>query len=156
MDGQEQDKILAFDTLFTNNRIQKMKIIMPFFDAAWQKKIAIYIKFMELQYTISYFRSNAFSPFPQSTDTRRICRELLPYCTPAEKKQMEQMENLLSTMENYREMMEMFSMMQEIFPGGEGGINPDMMSGLFGGDVSQMFDMFRQMQNNESNTKNDS
>lgn len=144
---------MAFDTLFTTNHIQMMKIIMPFLDASRQKYIAVYIKYMELQYTISYFQKNASAPFPvrpgSGQDSRQlypqICREIMPYCSPEEKKKMEQMENLFSTMKNYQEMMEMVSMMKEIFPEGEGGMNPDMLSGLFGQDASQIFDMFRNM-----------
>lgn len=153
----EQDKVLAFDTLFTTNHIQMMKILMPFLDASRQKYIAIYIKYMELQYTISYFQKNGSAPFPARPDCGQdsqalypqICREIKPYCSPEEKKKMEQMENLFSTMKNCQEMMEMFSMMKEIFPQGEDGINPDMFSGLFGQDMSQIFDMFR---NKDSST----
>lgn len=145
MSRQEPDKILAFDTLFTNNHIQMMKIIMPFLDASKQRYFAIYIKYMELQYTITCFRQNHFPPFPTRTDSSTLFQELLPYCSPAEKKQMEQVENLFSTMKNYQDMMEMFSMMQEMFPAGEGGLNPDMLSGLFGGDAAGMFEMFQNM-----------
>lgn len=145
----EHDKVLAFDTLFTTNHIQMMKIIMPFLDASKQKYIAIYIKYMELQYTISYFQKNPSPPFPlrhdSGQDSQQICREIMPYCSPEEKKKMEQVENLFSTMKNYQEIMEMFTMMKEIFPEGEGGMNPDMLSGLLGQDASQIFDMFRNM-----------
>lgn len=32
MEKNEHDKIIAFDTLYTNNHIQMMKIVMPYFD----------------------------------------------------------------------------------------------------------------------------
>lgn len=157
----EHDQVSAFDTLFTTNHIQMMKIIMPFLDASRQRSIAVYIKYMELQYTISYFQKHTSPPFPirqnsglssqQSSQEagmqvcRQVCREIMPYCSPEEKKKMEQVENLFSAMKNYQEMMEMFSMMKEIFPEGEGGMNPDMLSGLLGQDASQFLDLFRNM-----------
>ena len=153
----EHDKVSAFDTLFTTNHIQMMKIIMPFLDASGQRSIAVYIKYMELQYTISYFQKHTSPPFPIRQDSgsgsqqfsqevcRQVCHEIMPYCSPEEKKKMEQVENLFSAMKNYQEMMEMFSMMKEIFPEGEGGMNPDMLSGLFGQDASQILDLFRNM-----------
>lgn len=144
MSLSEHDKILAFDTLFTTNHIQMLKIIMPLFDVPAQRHMAVYIKYMELQYTISYLKKYSFPIFPKSTDPHCVCKEILPYCSCEEKKKVEQMEQLFSSMENYREMMEMFNMMKEMFPEGEGGgINPDMLSGLFGGDSAQMFEMFQ-------------
>lgn len=147
MSNPEHDKILAFDTLFTNNHIQMMKIVMPLFDARMQKYMAIYIKYMEFQYTLSYFKSHPYPPFPQSEDPEEICLNILPYCSSEEKKKVEQIQNMFTTMKSYKEMMEMFSMMKELFPEGEGGMNADMISGMFGQDMnmSNIFDMFSSM-----------
>ncbi len=148
MSHSEHDKVLAFDTLFTNNHIQKLKIIMPFFDASKQKHIAVYIKYLELQYTMNYFKTNPFPPFPTG-NTEDICKELKPYCSTGERQKMEQMEQMFANFKNYQEMMEMVTMMKEMFPEGEGGgLNPEMLSGLFGADTSQMFDMFSNLNNN--------
>ncbi len=146
MNQNEHDKILAFDTLFTTNHIQMLKIIMPLFDVSAQRHMAVYIKYMELQYTITCLKKYSFPVFPKPADPHCVCKEILPYCSHAEKKKVEQMEQLFSSVENYREMMEMFNMMKEMFPEGEGGgINTDMLSGLFGGDSAQMFEMFQNL-----------
>ena len=50
------DKVLAFDTIFTNNHIKMLKVLLSYFDPAIQKTLAIYIKFLELNYTMEYFR----------------------------------------------------------------------------------------------------
>lgn len=147
MGNLEHDKILAFDTLFTNNQIQKLKIIMPFFDASKQKHIAIYIKYLELQYTIAYLKKNPFTSFPPCSDVESICHDLKPYCSPAEKKKVEQMETAFSNMKNYQEMIEMITMMKDIFPSSDGEMNPDILSGLFGSDAGQMFEMFSALNN---------
>jgi hypothetical protein len=55
MNDSGQDKVTAFDALFTNSQIQMLKIFMPYFDPSMQKRLAIYIKWMELQYTIRFF-----------------------------------------------------------------------------------------------------
>lgn len=138
MSSSEHDSILAFDTLFTNNSIQKLKLIMPLFDAQKQKNIAIYIKYMELQYTISYFRSHPYSPFSGSLDIETVCQKMKPYCSSEERQSMDQVQNLFSTIKNFKEMMEMMSMMKDILPEGDGGLNPEMLSGLLGGDIGSL------------------
>lgn len=138
MSNSEHDSILAFDTLFTNNSIQKLKLIMPLMDAQRQKSIAIYIKFMELQYTISYFHSHSFSSFSGARDIESVCLSMKSYCTQEERQRMEQMQNLFSTMNNYKEMMEMMSMMKDIIPEGEGGFDPEMLSELLGDNMGSL------------------
>ena len=56
MDEKEQDHVAAFDMLFTTNQLQLMKVLLPCLSPSMQKYFAIYIKYQELQYTISYFR----------------------------------------------------------------------------------------------------
>ena len=43
-----QDGIIAFDTLFTNNHICMMKLLLPMLPPSNQKSIAIYIKYMAI------------------------------------------------------------------------------------------------------------
>ena len=163
MNDREQDKVIAFDTLFTNHHIQMMKILMPYFDRSMQKNLAIYIKFMELQYTMDFFKKypNAALPREPSFDMIKLCSDMIPYCAPQDRAKMENMRNMYQTFENYKGMMEMVQMMKELFPEGEnqdgsgfGGMNPDILSSLagMGGmpdmqgfDPSQMFDMFQMM-----------
>lgn len=158
MELKEHDKIIAFDTLFTNNRIQMLKIIMPYFDASMQKNFAVYIKFMELQYTIAFFQSNPVLPFPHDSEFEfdRMFKDMIPYCSPTDRSRMEQYTNMFSMMKNYKDMMETVSMMKDMFPEGEGGFNPEMLSGILGNDAAQMFDMFSFMnQTQEGGTSNE-
>lgn len=143
MEEQEKpDKIQAFDTLFTNNQIQIYKILLPYFEPPMQKQMAIYIKYMEFQYTLSYFKLHPYAYPAKETpaDTSEICGEILPYCSASEKERIKKMMDLSSTMKNAKEMMETINMMKELFPEGfsfgEGGdLSPDAM---------QMFQMFGQ------------
>ncbi len=54
-DREQPDKIQAFDALFTTNHIQMYKILLPYLEASLQKQLAVYIKYMEFQYTLTYF-----------------------------------------------------------------------------------------------------
>ena len=49
MDSNEYNKVIAFDTLFTTNHIQMLKVMLPYMDNKAQKSLAVYIKFMELR-----------------------------------------------------------------------------------------------------------
>lgn len=58
MDDNRIDKAAAFDTLFTNNRIQILKTLAYYIDPHLLKGLAVYIKFLELQYTLALFRKH--------------------------------------------------------------------------------------------------
>jgi len=150
MEHKEHDRVSAFDTLFTNNHIRMLKIVMPLFEPSMQRHIAVYIKYLELQYTLSYFNKYNLPPFSGSVDTHTLLGDIIPYCSPEEKIKVKQIENLFSTLENYQNMMDMFSMMKEMFPEGEGMPSGDMMSGLFGGNEMDMSDIFQMFQNNNT------
>lgn len=134
------DKIQAFDTLFTNNHIQVYKILLPYFEPPMQKQLAVFIKYMEFQYTLSFFQNHPYACTPKETapDSGALCREILPFCSASEKEQIKKMMDLFSTMKNAREMMETVSMMKEMFP--EGFSFGE--SGDFSPDIMQMFQMF--------------
>ncbi len=127
MAENNQDGIAIFDTLFTNNRICMMKIILPFLPTSFQKSIAVYIKYLELQYTLQYFTrhpqglsAGQNNSANESFDSDAMWDNLLPYCSPAEKQNIQQMRNMIQTFHNMKDMMEMFEMMKELFPDGFG------------------------------------
>ncbi|MBO5283791.1 MAG: hypothetical protein J6B43_11845 [Lachnospiraceae bacterium] len=174
------DKVTAFDALFTNNQIQKLKVLVSYVDSPLQRQLAIYIKFLELKYTMDLFRHYpelSVSPHSQEgpPDPARLCQEFTPYCSPQEQRQLNQFTSMLQTMSHYQEIMEMVQMFQEMFPEGmsfpggdpsgnadsaEGaapGGSPDMMAAglgsLFGEnmpDLSQLMSMMSMMQSGGS------
>lgn len=173
---ETMDKVTAFDALFTNNQIQKLKILISYVDIPMQRQLAVYIKFLELQYTMELFRrSPQLSVFPSpredSLDPAKLCQEIIPYSSPSEQSQLNQLVSMLQAMSHYQEMMETVKMFQEMFPEGmsfpgskmsddggngetsEGSSNPDMMaagmSSLFGEnmpDLSQLMSLMNLMQ----------
>lgn len=116
MDEKEQDNVAAFDMLFTTNQIQIMKALLPCLDRPMQKYLAIYIKYQELQYTISYFKKHPHyicgAASGQKTDIRSVLPSILPYCNDSQKQKIQQMEQMMSSLETYKEMMDMMEMMQ--------------------------------------------
>lgn len=58
MGSDEHNRVIAFDTLFSTNHIQMLKVMLPYLDNQMQKFMAIYIKFLELNYTIDFYKRN--------------------------------------------------------------------------------------------------
>lgn len=149
---KETDKILAFDTLFTNNHIQMYKILLSYLQPTVQKQFAVYIKLMELQYTISFFQNHPLAALKSLSheapgNTGKIVEELLPFCTPSQHDKLNQMKGMLQNFENMKEMMETIQMMKELFPEGMGMGTSGSMGENTGGnangmDMSQLFSMF--------------
>lgn len=141
------DKILAFDTLYTNNQIQLYKIMLPYFQPSLQHTIAILIKYMELRYTIGFYNSPICNPYKeQDFDIAKMCDDFIPYCTPSQQQMMANIKNMLQTMENAKEMMATFEMMKELFPDGFSFDNAN--SGSFNPEGMQdMFQLFQSMNN---------
>ena len=50
----ENEAVIAFDTLYTQNHIQILKILLPYFDPYGQNHLAVWIKYLELRYTLEY------------------------------------------------------------------------------------------------------
>lgn len=124
------DKIQAFDTLFTNNHIQMYKILLPYFESDIQKNLAIYIKYMEFEYTRTYFKLHpyAYTPKESAADTNSLLQEILPFCAGDEKKRVNKLMEMVNSMKNAQEMMDTLNTMKDLFPDGFSfGEDMDMM-----------------------------
>lgn len=149
---EESSSVMAFDALYTNNQIQKLKVLLPYIDPSMQKNMAIYIKYMELKYTMDLCRKHPFHSCSatlenQAPDIKKLCGELKPYCTETEARQLDQMESMLQTMEMYQEMSQTMSVMQEMFPGMGGEASgqssasmEDFLMGMLSPEQKAMFD----------------
>ena len=158
MEDKGTDLITAFDSLFTTNKIQMLKVLLTRFPTSQQGSFAIYIKFLELQYTLQFLRLRPQPRIPFSkplsadlfsgdnSDTIELLDELLPFSGPEERTRIENMKNMLQNIAKMKEMMEMMEMMKEMFPEGFGiaGENSmDFFSGMAGmPDMSSVFEMF--------------
>ncbi len=125
MEQKENDKILAFDSLFTTNQIQIFKIMLSYMNPSLQKNLAIYIKLMELQYTLSFFQKYPHAAASQcvtetSLNSGRFYDEILPFCDHSQRKKIKQLKQTMQSLESMQEMMAMLEMMKELFPQGSG------------------------------------
>lgn len=145
--------INSFDSLFTTNRIQMLKIIISHLPSRQQGTFAVYIKLMELQYTFSLLQRHpnmqlfdrqsqlSFDFFNGDNEgTLELLEELLPFSSPEERSKIENMRNMMQNMKQMREMMDMIQMMQEMFPEGmgeDGNSSPmNFFAGMSNGDNS--------------------
>lgn len=177
MGSDEHNKVIAFDTLFSTNHIQMLKVMLPYLDNQMQKIMAIYIKFLELNYTIDFYRRNPYSVCgcmekEPSFDLAKMCSELCPYCTAEEKKQIEQMRNIFQGIEMYKEMAKTMEQVKDFMPdmgsfsgfpfgntasssesdssSGSGGFDMmNLLMNMLSPEQKQMFDMFGGNQHDE-------
>ena len=128
MQDRESDKITAFDTLFTTDHIRMCKILLPYLDQKIQQVFALYIKLSELAYTLSFLKSHPFADIglregaggmsgqnshsDLGQNIVRICEELTPYSSPAERQRFSKLSDMFSQFQNMQDMMEMIQMMQ--------------------------------------------
>lgn len=158
MNNNQSDRVLAFDSLFTTNHIQILKLLIGYMDSSVQGKMAVYIKFMELNHTLKMVANHptiSVSPCCNTTDSTGISLlldEMVPFCRPEEREQLQGIKNMFQTFENIQGMMEMIELIKEIAPEMFDGNNPgemnfsDMMNMSQGTDMSQMMEMMNMMQ----------
>lgn len=56
MDDQSKIPMTPFDTLISTPGLRMMKLMIPYLPPSNQRMLAVYVKFMELQQTFSFFR----------------------------------------------------------------------------------------------------
>lgn len=177
--NEEATNVMAFDALYTTNQIQKLKVLLPYIEPSMQKHLAVYIKYMELQYTLNHVRRHPFQisgcsiSSGEKPDLRSLCRQLCLYSSPEEIRQLEQMQNMLQTMETMQEMSQTMSALQEIFPDlsaappfgsdsassdeGDAGAQAgqfsmmDMLMNMLTPEQKAMYEMFQQQTPDEKN-----
>ena len=96
-----------FDEAILPKELQMLKAFLPFLPANMQKMVAIYIKWLELRYTIEYFNSN--TPLQQSPDIGNLIKCIKGLLPPEEQSQIEQFTDIFENMDMYRDMFEGFS-----------------------------------------------
>ncbi len=175
MEKKPPRPMIPFDELVTPPTLQMLKLFLPFTPASNQRFLGIFVKFLELNETISFFQKPKFDLHTQAFGDNpapsplEMLTELKPYL-PSQENEM--IENLLNMMN----MMEMVQMFQESAQGQEnadgnasegsntggnnmggfgnmfsGGLNPmDMMMGMLTPDQQNMFQMYNEMFSEET------
>lgn len=141
MEKQPPLPMTPFDTLVTSPELQMIKLMLPYIPLSYQRSMAFYIKFTELQNAIHYFGLFSHINSPQFfgkelTSPLDILNDLGPYMGMDK----DTIDMILSAM-NMMEMMQGMDM-------------PDMSSM---GDMSDMMSMMNMFTNSENNdTESDS
>lgn len=156
MEEQSTKTITEFDSLFTTNRIQLLKILLPRLAPDQQNVFAVYIKLLELQYTLSLLRRHPTARMMgdrkqlsadfihgDNSGTMELLDEMLPFSGPKERARIENIKNMIMNLKKMQEMMEMIQMLQEMFPEGTEGDSPlDMFAGMSDSGLASILQMF--------------
>lgn len=144
------EAILAFDTLFTTNHMKILKLLFPYLNNEEQKKLAIYIKWQELTYTLSFFNHSS-NLCPSCTRSKKdmdfsvLYPILSSYCSQEEKE-------FLSKISGFMNMKSMIVQMQEYLPLIQGllssngtnqnGFTLDSIKNILSEEQAAIFSMF--------------
>lgn len=121
----ENEAVIAFDTLYTQNHIQILKILLPYFDPYGQNHLAVWIKYLELRYTLEYVSRHPSPPYKNQTsgtsspDFAVLFEQIKNFCSPQEKALFGELLNLQKNLEMFEEMkgmMQLFETFRESAP----------------------------------------
>ena len=92
MEKRDNDSIQAYDTLYTTNQIQILKILLPYCGQDIRRSLAVLIKFLELQYTLAFTLTHpeCFREPPLPFSLNDLCDRIKGYCPPQPFSMLEQ------------------------------------------------------------------
>ena len=123
METIKNEQIYAFDSLYTTNHIQMLKILLPCLNPPLQKNLALYIKFLELRYTISFLNTHPYvisgCGFDKEHRGKDIpIQDILPYLTPQEAENLRQLQKSMDMMKQFSNMQKNMEALKGILPEG--------------------------------------
>lgn len=136
METIKNEPIYAFDSLYTTNHIQMLKILLPCLNPPLQKNLALYIKFLELRYTISFLNAQPYvisgCGFDKEHQGQDIpINDLLPYLTQQEAENFRQFQKSMDMMKQFSNMQKNMEALKGILP--EGMDLETLFQGMMGG-----------------------
>ena len=142
MEDWNTNQMTPFDMRISTHSLQLIKLLIPYLPPHSQRIFAIYIKFLELQYTFSSFHT-----FRQTShSTQDIFQELRPYMPPSASESMDYIMNIMSMMEILREMNETSNSDSNFDP-------MSMMQTMLSPEQQSMFEMYNSMFTAENETQ---
>lgn len=123
METIKNEQVYAFDSLYTTNHIQMLKILLPCLNPPLQKNLALYIKFLELRYTISFLNTHPYvisgCGFDKEHREQEIpINDLLPYLTPQEAENFKQLQQGMDMMKQFSSIQKNMEVLKGILPEG--------------------------------------
>ena len=147
------EAILAFDTLYTTNHMKILKLLLPYLEPEYQRKVAVYIKWQELMFTLKFFKQYSVSLYSsdfakkKALNMETLLPLLTPYCKESEKKLLSQFLQMQTMMQKMEEMQQYMPMIQQ-FISSMSGENNDIGGG-FGEKDNNMAEMLKNMMSEE-------
>lgn len=136
------DPITAFDTLYTTNGLQVLKILLPHLQKDIQPGIAVYIKLNELLFSLRFSKGLKECSAPLSTgketDMQELICEISPYLNGNEKEMLQKIADLKDNMERFKQISRMMQMIEDM------GDSPEsVLQGFLSEEQMEMFKMFQ-------------
>lgn len=150
----ENEAILAFDTLYTTNHMKILKLLLPYLNTENQKKLAVFIKWQELLFTLKFLKHYSaalYSPDFQSKkelDLKLLLPLLSPYCNESERAILSQFSQMQNTMQMMEEMQQYIPLIQQ-FMSSMSGDSDSSGTGMFQSGDNGMIDLLKNMMSEE-------
>lgn len=146
------EKIYAFDSLYTTNHIQMLKVLLPCLNPSLQRTLTLYIKFLELFYAIHFLNTHPYAikgcVFDHTTfnfDT--FIKDIEPYISSQEADTFRQLSQGIQTARQFGKMQQKMESLKDILPEGFdlGNSNiPPMMETFFSGKQKDLYEKFNE------------
>lgn len=133
-------QMTPFDCQMLSQSLQITKLLIPYLPPQTQRIMAIYVKYMEFQNTLSSFHT-----FRQKAhDAKDIIQELKPYMPPSACDSIDNIQNVMN-------MMELFQSFQQTEDGTSAFDPMSMINGMLTPEQEGMYEMFSSMFAPETN-----
>ena len=124
MNDDFSHRMTPFDEYISSQSLQMLKLMIPFLPPQNQRIFAVYIKFLELRHTLSFFRGMR----QKEHSPENIFDTIKPYMSPSDAESFDQMMNMMS----------MMNMMQEMQNMSDGDFDPmSMMANMFNNEEKE-------------------
>ncbi len=111
---EHNDTILTFDTLYTTNEIQILKLALPLLSASLRPYVALLIKGKELKYCLEQLPKSKIQDTAIELSYFDVFLDnALPYCNEKQKELFMQMKQLKHSIDMFEKMKSMMSMFGE-------------------------------------------
>lgn len=111
---EEKDTILTFDTLYTTNEIQLLKLALPLLSPSLRPFVAIIIKGKELKYCMEQLpRGKVENASVELQYLDVFLDNALPYCSKSQKQLFMQLKNFKKSLDMFEKMKGMMDLMEE-------------------------------------------
>ena len=138
MECQGTDKVKLFDSLYTTDHLQILKILLFVLSPDYMSQFAVFIKWQELLCALNSTDSKKHFGQENPSDMASLFEEICHYCSPDEQVKINEIKAFISNLDNIRQMMEMMEVMQEMMPE-DCNVNPGNIDFSQISDIMQMY-----------------